>query len=255
MVDLVLDFGNTSVKWGAAPHLTEEGFAGEVAYAHASGAEALAQALRHAWPLTRAPGAIGYVGVRCSSLESQVTARLGGYWDVPVSRLESRAAEAGVVNGYDRPEELGSDRWAALIAARRQAPGGACVVDVGTAITVDGLDDEGLHVGGAIFPGPGLLRRILAEGASGLPHVSDEAGGHLPARATSEAIQSGVAVGELAALEALVDKVGKACPPAVPRLITGGGALGVIAGSDRDWLFCPRLVLQGVARWLRIANE
>jgi biotin-[acetyl-CoA-carboxylase] ligase BirA-like protein len=54
---------------------------------------------------------------------------------------KSSAAACGVSNGYDTPQQLGADRWAALIGARA-LHGGACVVVVaGTATTIDALDD------------------------------------------------------------------------------------------------------------------
>ncbi|MFO5197633.1 type III pantothenate kinase, partial [Salmonella enterica subsp. enterica serovar Typhimurium] len=58
--------------------------------------------------------------------------------------IASCADQCGVRSGYDDPAQLGVDRWAALIGARRLCDGACLVVNAGTALTVDALSDEGL---------------------------------------------------------------------------------------------------------------
>ncbi len=82
------------------------------------------------------------------------------------------AWQCGVVNGYDEPPRLGSDRWAALIAAFVAAPAvlrPKLVVMAGTALTVDTLTADGHFLGGVIMPGAGLMRRALNNATSQLP--------------------------------------------------------------------------------------
>ena len=62
-----------------------------------------------------------------------------------------------MTNAYPQPQSLGVDRWLALIAARQLAPGWACVIDAGTALTIDALDAAGLHLGGLIIPGSRMI--------------------------------------------------------------------------------------------------
>ena len=85
----------------------------------------------------------------------------------------SSAHAGGVTNGYEHPNRLGVDRWVALIGARhrvlaRGAPRPALVVMVGTAVTVDALDETGRFLGGLILPGFGLMLRALEMGTAGL---------------------------------------------------------------------------------------
>jgi type III pantothenate kinase len=83
---------------------------------------------------------------------------LAGKLGLPLTWLCSTAAACGVTNSYDTPEQLGADRWAALIGARA-LHGGACVVAVaGTATTIDALDASGRFRGGLILPGLALMR-------------------------------------------------------------------------------------------------
>lgn len=115
-------------------------------------------------------------------------------WDVTPQWVVSSAAEAGVVNGYDHPARLGSDRWVAMIGARQrllaQGPPRPCiVVMVGTAVTVEAIDAEGRFLGGIILPGHGIMLRALESGTAGL-HVPTGNVCDFPTN-TSDALTSG----------------------------------------------------------------
>ena len=88
---------------------------------------------------------------------------------LPVEWLQSVAAQGGVTNGYEHPEQLGADRWAALIGARALHPGDCVVVMSGTATTIDVLAADGRFRGGLIMPGLRLMREALAGGTANLP--------------------------------------------------------------------------------------
>lgn len=80
---------------------------------------------------------------------------------IPLHVIRAQIQQCGVHNGYEQPNQLGSDRWAALIAAW-QLSGEAClVVNCGTATTIDTLNHQGEFVGGLILPGLDLMRRTL----------------------------------------------------------------------------------------------
>lgn len=83
-----------------------------------------------------------------------------------------------LINSYDTPQALGIDRWLAMMAAYAHAQRGIsrkevsenqqqhpemsfCVIDAGTAITLDVVSEQGLHLGGHIVPSFGLLQRTL----------------------------------------------------------------------------------------------
>ena len=64
-----------------------------------------------------------------------------------------RDSACGLRNGYRDPAQLGVDRWLAMCAAWQQFPGSLCVVDAGTAVTIDVVAADGAHSGGLILPG------------------------------------------------------------------------------------------------------
>jgi len=70
------------------------------------------------------------------------------------SIVESQKKYKSLVNSYQEPKSLGSDRWLAMIACYElNLGGGFIVVDIGSAVTIDLVDNSGLHIGGVIFPG------------------------------------------------------------------------------------------------------
>ena len=170
--------------------------------------------------------------------------------------LATTARSCGIRNAYREPRLLGVDRWAAVIGAWHLAGRRACcVVDVGTAATVDAVDATGLHLGGFIVPGPGLMVGSLHAGTSDLAThsaastVADET----PfADNTRDAIERGCRV----MLAALVDRAHAELArlaQATPALVVTGGAVDAVLPWVRAQVeFVPDLVLQGV---LRLARE
>lgn len=71
----------------------------------------------------------------------------------------------GVECAYQNPQQLGIDRWLAMIAGyqktNREAGQTIGIVDIGSAITLDVVDPEGRHLGGHILPGKKLLSESL----------------------------------------------------------------------------------------------
>lgn len=67
----------------------------------------------------------------------------------------------GLTVAYEDEQRLGVDRWLAMLALWEERQSGFCVVDLGTAITVDYVSHEGLHQGGYIIPGFGLMKQAL----------------------------------------------------------------------------------------------
>jgi len=68
--------------------------------------------------------------------------------------VKSKKKYKSLINAYEEPKLLGSDRWLAMIASYELSLGGGfIVVDIGSAVTIDIVDNSGLHQGGIIFPG------------------------------------------------------------------------------------------------------
>jgi type III pantothenate kinase len=159
--------------------------------------------------------------------------------------LRAEKERCGVVNGYERPEMLGPDRWAALIAARNLHSGASLVVNAGTATTVDMLDAGGLFRGGAILPGVELMRFVLHEHTGRLP-MQEGIYAEAP-RNTLDAIETGCRHAQAGAIERMYRSFREI--DGAPLCILAGGA----GRPLMDQLTVPRryvenLVLEGLAR-------
>jgi type III pantothenate kinase len=141
------------------------------------------------------------------------------------------------------------DRLAAALAAWRESPTGALVVDLGTAITVDWIDAKGVFRGGAIVPGRGLCARVLGECTDQLPDVAatGEDRRPLPGTRTEEAILAGLDAGVPGMVDRLVAELSEVADPGSGRYVTGGDAGWYLARTRREgFVLVPDLVGRGL---------
>jgi type III pantothenate kinase len=168
-------------------------------------------------------------------------------WSVKPYVVRPQVEQLGVKNLYRRPEQLGADRWAALIGARGLADSAACVVDAGTAVTVEALSAKGEFLGGAIFPGLQLLRDSLARGTVAIAPGEGNAADCL-ARSTADGVAAGTLFGLAGAVERLLDEYRRNLGETVQIFLTGGDAPALAAHLRAPATMVPDLVLKGLAR-------
>ena len=155
--------------------------------------------------------------------------------------IVAQQRQCGVRNGYTVPERLGSDRWAALVAAWHRVGGAALVVNCGTATTIDALAHDGTFLGGLILPGIALLQSSIS-GAAAQLHNGPGKYAEFPLD-TADAITSGALQATCGAIQRQYQLLGDAGAP----VLLGGGA----AQSVPDMLALPvrqvqDMVLQGI---------
>lgn len=166
---------------------------------------------------------------------------------VPLHIIQAQRAQCGVQNGYENAVQLGSDRWAALLAARALCQDACLVVSCGTATTIDALNTQGEFLGGLILPGLDLMRNSLLARTAQLKHANGRYA-KFP-RNTADAIMSGALQ---ATLGALLQQYAALQNNAAQVILTGGAAGALQAQLELPVRVIENLVLQGVAR---IAQE
>ncbi|MDE2400904.1 MAG: type III pantothenate kinase [Burkholderiales bacterium] len=222
---LVIDIGNTRLKWGV--------YAQGVPHAEllAHGAVVLEDIddlwVQH-WRALPAPLSMLGCVVAGDAIKRRVEEQLA-HWSFKPRWLVSSAQAAGVINGYEHPARLGADRWAAIIGARQravqfnpQSPPPVLAVMVGTAVTVDAVDVEGRFLGGLILPGFGLMYRALESGTAGLKVPTGEVK-DFPTN-TSDALMSGGTDAIAGAIERSLRRL-RLHEGRDPLLIMSGGAV------------------------------
>lgn len=240
---LLVDLGNSRVKWawlengvlGAPGGTTHGGFADAAAALGRSG---------------KRPDEVLLASVAAPALTQAVIEHLTALWPVPLRRARTAASGGGVRNGYREPAQLGVDRWLAMLAAHGRYGTAVCVVDAGTALTIDMVGADGLHAGGLILPGRALMRSALLQDTGGIAAAADLGDGVAAADGLlGRDTENCVRLAALRASACLVADCMEAWPaPAAGTLvITGGEAPALIGALSRPAEHRPLLVLEGLA--------
>lgn len=112
-----------------------------------------------------------------------------------------------VQSRYKTPETLGVDRLAGVCGARNLFPGRNClVIDAGTCVTYDLVDQNGTYWGGAIAPGLTMRFKAVHTFTARLPLISPGGDVQLVGDSTESCIRSGVINGLLAEMHGMIER-------------------------------------------------
>ena len=239
---LLLDVGNTAVKWTLA-EATRIGDVGHFVYRDGD-FDALAA---DAWSAISVPDAIEVVNVAGLGMAAKITYFAKQAWQLTPEFARVSQAACGVTNAYTVPQDLGADRWVAMIAAFHTHTGAACIIDCGTAITLDLLASAGRHRGGLILPGVDLLSRALQDNTDGIQLRDNLSSSKLLGQGTRDGVIGGAQYLAAAAIDRIVNDMGEAAGESVTTLITGGDAERLLPLINVPVQQVPGLVLQGLA--------
>ncbi|MEZ5500466.1 MAG: type III pantothenate kinase [Steroidobacteraceae bacterium] len=162
-----------------------------------------------------------------------------------------RASAAGVRCGYAQPWRLGVDRWLAVLAAAHveSRRTGCLVVDAGTALTIDLIDQYRKHRGGLIVPGAAMMRSSLHGRTAGIAKRARGTGlsnGDAWGRDTATAIDRGAHLALVALIERCHQNALRDLGQRPRVVLTGGdsGELQVLLSLDTQRV--EDLVLRGL---------
>jgi type III pantothenate kinase len=249
MTTWLFDLGNTRLK--CAP-LHGDGRIGPVhAIAHEAldSPDAIADALARALPARLDVAHVASVASEAQrvALLDALTARCGR---IGLARTQARFA--GLRVAYAQPQRLGVDRFLAMLGARKSLEDAVLICGVGTALTLDLVDADGVHRGGRIAPSPTLMRESLHARAAQLPV---DGGAYCEfADDTDDALASGC---EGAALALIRDTHAAAqrVLGTMPRLLVHGGGAAPLLAHLPDARLAPSLVLDGLAVWAAVERR
>jgi len=156
-----------------------------------------------------------------------------------------------VKNRYQTPETLGKDRLAAAVLGASMFPGeNVLVINAGTCITYDFVNDLGEYIGGSISPGMQMRFRALHTFTGKLPllsftKISDPIGLN-----TEDAIQSGVVFGIIHEIEGVAGFYKEKYPGL--KVIFSGGDLFYLVKKLKISIFAvPYCVIYGLHQILQ----
>jgi len=241
----MVDMGNSSIKWATQ---TQKWLSPQQSKLYQN--DSLDNILTQIWRTIDVPsGGVWISNVAGPQKAVDLTRWVKKHWGLEPTFLKTSRQTCGIKNGYDNPQQLGIDRWLALIGAHHLQKGMLCVVDCGTAITVDILSANGHHQGGLIIPGITAMNRALLTDTYALSAVtkslvkSDEK--HFLARNTHTGIEKGTLYTVIGLLKYVTNTLKKSGnSPAL--LLTGGGVPVLEPLLQSPYQYVPDLVLQGL---------
>ncbi|MBY0475915.1 MAG: type III pantothenate kinase [Nitrosomonas sp.] len=239
---LAIDSGNSNIKWGLY-HGDQWLMQGNVFYKDVSN-------LEDEFINLPTPTFIIISHVARSETRNQIT-KLISLWPSRLEWLSSNNFRCNVINGYINPSQLGSDRWAALIAAWRIEKQPCLVINAGTAVTIDVLSESGKFLGGIILPGFNLMTKSLLSGTQ-LTNIELGSYEDFPV-STENALQSGLIHCILGAVDRMYNLLLSTVNLAsVNCIISGGSASLLIPFFKLPIKVINNLVLEGL---IIVAND
>ncbi len=155
---------------------------------------------------------------------------------------------------YKTPETLGIDRFLTCYGAIEQTRKAAVVIDAGTALTVDFMNQDGVFHGGVIAPGLNGIGERLQQKAPALPVVEMSIPDTWPGKNTVDSLKWGQAGLYKMALEGMLQKY-KAELGDFDLFITGGDGQKVAEWLNWESKIHPFLVFDGMEHFERRVSE
>lgn len=167
-------------------------------------------------------------------------------WKLKPMELTAKTVH-GVGIDYPKPQTIGADRLANSVAAFKQFGAPVAVVDFGTAVTFDVVDEKGNYVGGIIAPGLAAMTDYLHEKTALLPRIKIAEPKNVIGKSTEQAMLSGAVYGYRGLVRELIQELKRGMKtPHLPVVATGGYAELIAAGLPEIFSVEPNLTLEGL---------
>jgi type III pantothenate kinase len=241
---MLLDVGNSSVKWATVRDGVLEGW-GRFFYHD----EGFSRSASRDWEGLPAPRVLAVANVAGAVMEREIAEWAAKAWNTTPYYIRATKQAGGVTNAYREPDALGADRWSAIVAAHHDTENPVCVIDCGTAITLDVVDAAGIHQGGLIAPGLDMMRRSLMKETAAIGQLPAEGCGSrsLLSRNTIDGVNSGVMHMAGALIDRVIGTAAAGYGLNLETVITGGDAERMLPLLRRPPRYDRDLVLKGVA--------
>lgn len=166
---------------------------------------------------------------------------------LPWQQVNSETQAFGVTNCYLEPHLLGVDRWLALLGAQLLFSHCAMmIIDAGTALTIDWMDQKGSHQGGWIMPGLRLQQQSVVQQTAKVFNVNDMIAEIVPGNDTIACLQNGCLAAVIGAIQQ-----GWHLNKAERIILTGGDAFYLQNYlTELPLTIEPLLIFHGLAQYI-----
>lgn len=256
-MNLLIDIGNSRIKWCLYDSI-EDTFYLDGAMSHKQAK--LSDLFYGHWGQLDCPSSIFISNVSGQKLAKSLDLWLVKTWQIKAQYVKTEAFNFGVSNGYSNYIQLGVDRWMVILAGWQRFSDekkAVCVVDCGTAMTIDGISNTGQHLGGFILPGYAIMQDVLMNKTADIerfrkispkkrPDKKNQASIYF-SNSTEESMNSGCYLAMISAIDKAVILMQADYGKQINCIITGGNAKLVIDHLTEKFVYEPALVLHGLA--------
>ena len=239
---LLVDIGNSRVKWAYSDNQSLSGH-GSFTYTQ----ETLVDLLTRHWQSLNSPRQV-YIA---SVADVETTAGLLEYiktsWPLEPRLAVTEKERAGLRNAYIDVTTMGVDRWLAMLAAWVRYGRPVCIIDCGTAVTVDIILGDGRHIGGFILPGASLMSSTLVRETHGIQEHREMVPELEFGRSTAACVRNGFAFALSGLVERCARKIREEEGVELLFVVTGGGAELAFPVMPGQYFHKPHLVLEGLS--------
>jgi len=221
------------------------------------------------WRLTQAwqslaypPSQVWIANVAGGQKGAMLSQWISQHWHLQAYFVTTSYQQCGITNGYKNFAQLGVDRWLAMIGAYHlekieNKKNNFCIVDCGTALTLDVLADDGFHLGGVIMPGMNAMYNALLKNAEVLKPLTSPVAEfsnqskfsptQLLANNTQTGIDLGISYAIIGGIVHIFNQFDSQLENQLTLVITGGNAPSLLPLLSIPYQYIPDLVLQGLA--------
>jgi type III pantothenate kinase len=162
----------------------------------------------------------------------------------------SSSTDVPFINLYETPETLGVDRIALVAAAvNKFTKKNILIIDAGTCITFDFVNDQTEYLGGAISPGIEMRYKALHNFTTKLPNLTKKEVQNFIGNNTDRCINSGVVNGVIQELEGVIYQYKKKYPDLT--VVLTGGDTNFLSKQLKSSIFAnPNFLLEGLNKIL-----
>lgn len=146
----------------------------------------------------------------------------------------------------DDPTSVGSDRIVIAVAALQEYEPPLTLVDMGTATTIEVVDQGNTYLGGCIIPGVRVSAEALSSRASQLPGIQLDKPKRVIGKNTVECMRSGIMYGAAAMLDGMLDRMEEELGKKTTVVATGGMAQFIAPLCKREMKLEKDLLLKGL---------
>ena len=233
---LQLDIGNTSAKWRLV-NGNKIVSRGDYWPDDADSQQRLlncCESLDHIW----------ISSVTAAASELSLVRLLENQWGIAPWFARSESRTGSLINSYEEPSRMGVDRWLAMLAGRARNKSRFCVIDGGSALTIDIVSANGRHEGGYIIPGAALMERALLLDTDQVRFDEEVGYGLSPGTSTAHAVRHGIALAQAGAIALALEQ---AADEPMAILFCGGAGQSLMELVDRGGEVVQDLVFEGLA--------